>query len=347
MKFQSYRWIWLLATIALLLPLVLDGAQTPARGLRIVTPPDGTTVEPGQRFAVAVEGQPGVTPAAVSINSPGIFTVREHPPFTFSVSYPANAPLGPKRLVADGMDAQERSLGAQITINVETLTLVKSIQVTDPPLFIPIQQEISVSGVFADGVKREVTQSREIRYSSSNPGVATITADGVIEAIDNGTATIIVTYKNQSFSFPVKVNFKKVAVAIDIRPESPRNVVNLTSKGRLPVAIFSTRDFDATRVRLDTVRFGPNRARPVLGGDDDQDDDRDDREQEEQQRRQGKLGKIEDINGDGLPDLLLHFRIQDIGLNCADKQATLTGFTFRRELIGGSDAVLPSGPSCR
>ncbi len=302
-------------------------------------------MEPGQRFAVAVEGQRGITPAAVSINSPGIFAVRERPPFTFSVNYPANAALGRRTLFADGMDAKERSLGAQITLHVETAMAVKSIQVTDPPLFISTEEEISVFGLFADGVRREVTRSQEIRYTSSNTKVATVTLDGVVEAMDNGTATIAVTYKTQSFSFPVKVESKKLSVPIDIRPESPRNIVNLTSKGRLPVVIFSTRDFDATKVRPETVRFGPNRARPVHGEGDDQDDDREDRR--EQERGREKLGHIEDINGDRLPDLVLHFRIQDIGFTCADTQATLTGFTLRRERISGSDKVQPIGPGCR
>jgi hypothetical protein len=242
------------------------------------------------------------------------------------------------------MDTRERPLGAEITLHVETTTAVKSIQVPDPPLFIVGEEGISVFGVFADGIKRQITRSREIRYTSSNIKVATVTADGVVEAMDNGAATITVTYKTQSFGFPVKVELKKLTVPIKIRPESPRNDVNLTSKGRLPVAIFSTPDFNATRVEADTVRFGPKRARPVAGGDDEE-DDRDDREEREKRKR--KLGKIEDLNGDGLPDLLLHFRIQEIGLTCADKQATLTGFTVRDELISGSDSVLPRGPGCR
>ncbi len=73
--------------------------------------------------------------------------------------------------------------------------------------------------------------------------------------------------------------------------------------------------------------------------------------QEGRQGRQGRIGlpgqHLEDINGDRLPDLLLFFRIQDIGLTCADKQATLTGFNLRGERITGTDSVLPSGLGCR
>jgi hypothetical protein len=305
--------------------LVLDSAETPTGRLRIVTPQDGATVEPGQRFSVVVEPERGVTPAVIGILSNPILAFRERPPFTFSVSYPADVALGQKKLIADGRDARDRDLRAEITLHVETSTPVKSIQVPDPPLFLAPEESISVFGVFADGVRRRITRSQETRFSSSNPKVAIVSSDGLIEVIDNGTATITVTYKTQSFSFPVKVEYKKLTVSIKIRPESPRNEVNLASKGRLPVAIFSTRDFNATKVEPDTVRFGPKRARPVPGGD-DRDDDRNDREREERERRPDKLRKIEDINGDGLPDLLLHFRIQEIGLTCADKQATPYGF---------------------
>ena len=353
MKLQSYRWIWLLATIALLPPLVLDGAQAPTGGLRIVTPPDGTTVEPGQRFAVAIEGQRGVTPAAVSINSPGIFAVREHPPFTFSVSYPANAPLGPKRLIADGMDAQERSLGAQITINVETSTPLKSIQVrfrtVGRPAMVNLiagitEERLRVEGAFVDGTTRDISKSREIQYVSANPLVAAVAPDGLVQAIDNGATAITITYKSKSITVPVKVEFKKVSVPIDIRPESSRNVVNLDSKGRFPVTIFSTPTFNATRVRLDTVRFGPGGAKPVAGDGDRKDEDPGEGERED---GRGKIEHVEDINGDRLPDLLLFFRIQEIGLTCADTQATLTGFTLLGEKISGSDKVQPVGPGCR
>jgi hypothetical protein len=171
-------------------------------------------VEPGQRFSVAVEAERGVTPAVIGMLSNPILAFREQPPFTFSVSYPADVALGRKKLIAQGRDARDRELGAEITLHVETATPVKSIGVTTAPFFLPPERAISVFGVFADGAEREVTRSRETRFSSSNTRVASVTADGVIEALDNGTATITATYKNQSFSFPVKVNFKKLSVPI-------------------------------------------------------------------------------------------------------------------------------------
>ncbi len=347
MKAQCSHRIAILTGFLVLLPLILDGAQAPTGRLRIITPQDGTIVEPGQSFAVAVEPERGITPASIALISNPIFTVQERPPFSFSVSYPVDIPLGPKRLTADGRDTRNRPLTAEITLHVETTTPVKSIQVEPAKLnfFTSWQNSLSVEGTFSDGQVRDVTKSRETTYVLSNPQVVTISRNGLVEVLDNGTTTITITYKDKTVTVPVKVTFKKLTIPIKIRPESPRNEVNLTSKGRLPVVIFSTKDFNATRVVPETVRFGPGRARPLPEGDDDQDDDRDDREERERERR--KIGKIEDINGDGLPDLLLHFRIQEIGLTCADKQATLTGFNLRGERITGTDTVLPSGPGCR
>ena len=77
-------------------------------------------------------------------------------------------------------------------------------------------------------------------------------------------------------------------VAIDIKPGSDPNSINLKSKGVIPVAILSTDTFDATTIDPLSVSFGPHGAMEGHG-----------------------RGHIEDVNGDGLPDLVLHFRTQE------------------------------------
>ena len=90
----------------------------------------------------------------------------------------------------------------------------------------------------------------------------------------------------------------------------------------IPVAILTTDTFDATTVNPATVRFGATEteAAPVLAA-------------------------VEDVNGDGQPDLLLHFNTQDTGIQCGDTSASLTGQTFSRQAIQGSDSIVPVG--CR
>jgi hypothetical protein len=108
-----------------------------------------------------------------------------------------------------------------------------------------------------------------------------------------------------------------VTVQIDIKPGSFPNSINPQSKGVIPVAILTTRDFDATTVDPLSVEFGPNGAFEAHG-----------------------KGHIEDANEDGTKDLVLHFRTQKTGIRCEDTTASLTGTTFDGDLIQGSDSIV-------
>jgi hypothetical protein len=109
-------------------------------------------------------------------------------------------------------------------------------------------------------------------------------------------------------------------VALDIRPRSSSNPINPKSHGVIPVAILTTDTFDATLVDPLSVRFGPNGAAEAHN-----------------------KGHIEDVNHDGEPDLLLHFRTQATGIECGDTTASLTGATRAGDPIQGSDAIKTVG----
>ena len=109
-------------------------------------------------------------------------------------------------------------------------------------------------------------------------------------------------------------------MSIDIKPGSARNVVNLKSRGVIPVAILTTDTCDATRVVPQSMRFGPNAAMEAHGRE-----------------------HIEDVNRDGRPDLVLHFRTQETGIQCSDQTVLLTGETAAGELLQGSDTVTTVG----
>jgi uncharacterized delta-60 repeat protein len=109
-------------------------------------------------------------------------------------------------------------------------------------------------------------------------------------------------------------------VALDIKPGSFPNTINPKSHGVLPVAIPTTATFDATTVAPLSVRFGPEGAQEAHG-----------------------KGHIEDVNHDGEPDLMLHFRTQDTGIKCGDTSASLTGETFNEDPIQGSDSIKTVG----
>jgi hypothetical protein len=118
-----------------------------------------------------------------------------------------------------------------------------------------------------------------------------------------------------------------VRVAIDIKPGSFPNSINPRSRGVIPVAILTTStaqgdplDFDATSVDALSVRFGPNGTTEAHA-----------------------RGHIEDVDGDGDLDLVLHFRTQETGIHCGDTSASLTGTTVGGFTISGSDSIRTVG----
>jgi hypothetical protein len=138
------------------------------------------------------------------------------------------------------------------------------------------------------------------QYESS-PGAG----DGSVEASpENGT------------TFRLSVADVTV-ITIDIKPGSDPNSINCGNlKGIIPVAILTTSDFDATQVDPFTVRFGPTEAQDIHG-----------------------TGHIEDVDADGDPDMVLHFRFGDTGIQCNHTQATLKGETFGGSFFAGTDAI--------
>ena len=105
-----------------------------------------------------------------------------------------------------------------------------------------------------------------------------------------------------------------IEVDIVIKPGDV-NSFNLKSKGRIPVAILTTEDFDATEVDTGTVRFGPGLARPAHHA-------------------------VEDVDEDGDLDMILHFKTQETGIQAGDTSATLTGVSFVDGAFFGSDTVI-------
>jgi probable HAF family extracellular repeat protein len=111
-----------------------------------------------------------------------------------------------------------------------------------------------------------------------------------------------------------------IVVTIDIQPGSDPASINPKSNGKIPVAILTTDIFDATTVNASTVHFGAagTEAAPVQVA-------------------------VEDVNGDGRPDLLLTFNIQATGITCGATSASLTGETQSRQAIKGTDAIQTVG----
>ncbi|MGH7869615.1 MAG: kelch repeat-containing protein, partial [Candidatus Dormibacteraceae bacterium] len=108
----------------------------------------------------------------------------------------------------------------------------------------------------------------------------------------------------------------KMAVEIVIKPD----VINPRNQGKILVALLSTDTFDATTADLATVRFGATgtEAAPVRAS-------------------------LEDFDGDGRSDLVMHFETQQTGIQSGDTSASLTGKTYSGEMFEGSASIRTAG----
>jgi hypothetical protein len=115
------------------------------------------------------------------------------------------------------------------------------------------------------------------------------------------------------------VQVSPLTVTIDIKPGSYPNSINLGSGGNVPVAILGSPSFDATSVDPTTVRLA---SAPV------------------QLKGKGtSMASVEDVNGDGIADLVVHVSTEALQLSESDTEAVLEGQTFGGVYIRGVDTV--------
>jgi len=153
-------------------------------------------------------------------------------------------------------------------------------------------------------------------------GAAAIEVDH--EFIAAGSTTVIVTAmdKDLGVSDPVSFQIDVIQpVVVDVKPGNDQNKVNAKSQGVIPVAIYTTADFDATTISGNTVRLAGVMADHFV---------------------------LEDVDGDGDLDLILHFRTQEVlealGLDLSSGEpetvnAELTGETVDEVMIEGFDMI--------
>jgi len=124
---------------------------------------------------------------------------------------------------------------------------------------------------------------------------------------------------NQFYAWAVRDGDVPTSVDIDIKPGSNINPINRKSKGKIPVAILSTSDFDARKmVDRTSLTFGAT-------GDEDS--------------LAFCTPRRVDINGDHLKGLICHFYTKKTGFQCGDTEGILKGQLLDGTPIEGSDLV--------
>jgi hypothetical protein len=112
-----------------------------------------------------------------------------------------------------------------------------------------------------------------------------------------------------------------LAVEIDVRPGSEENPIQVGSRGVVPVVLYGEVDFAVEDVDVATLGLGPDAAGVA----------------------HPRGPHFDDLDADGLLDMILHHRIADTGLTAEDVEVCLYGETADGMPFEGCDDVTPVG----
>lgn len=146
--------------------------------------------------------------------------------------------------------------------------------------------------------------------------------DGVVDILEGAPLVCGITSSGSGIGdaiITLVVAAAPLEVGLDIKPGSAVNSYNSRSRGRIPVALLSTEDFDApTQTMIPLLTFGRSGDEQSLAGC-------------------GHAG--EDVNGDGYLDLVCHFFAEATNFRFGDTEGVLRGETTDGRLIEGTDSI--------
>ena len=199
------------------------------------------------------------------------------------------------------------------------------------PINIHSGQVANFAGHFTDPGLGDAPWAYSVSWGDGSSALTGSTSDQSIAIVGSHSYVPIGTY-TVSFSVTDKdgasgsktttVNVTPLPVAIDVKPFNAANVISLSKDKSVPVAILSSRSFDATRINLSRLTLGDGNLPETLA-------------------IQGS--SIMDANGDGILDLMVTFstaQMQSIGdLTTSTTKLVLTGTHQNGVQFRGEDVV--------
>lgn len=224
-------------------------------------------------------------------------------PFTLGYRFPAVIPAG---VITDTFRIDRRSRGDEVA----------DVRVVGEMAQGGIYRSVAFDGISCD----ELSDNRFSCFADTLPApgaVITIT----LEALEPGTTERLldVTAGGESLNvaFLTTVQRSFLPVTIDIQPGDAVGAIPHGRPGRVPVAIYSTPEFSTVaEINPMTLTFGRT-------GDENS----------------WIACNSDDLNGDGLVDLICFFDPRAAGFQVGDTEGILKGQTYSGEDVQGSDAV--------
>jgi hypothetical protein len=292
--------------------LLPNGDQLISFDTTINLPPGGLTAEPGDvvrydgsnyslEFDASVNGVPsGVVTDSISVDTNGDLLLS----FDTTVPFPDNLTVDDEDLVGfDGMDFSLFFDGSGAGI-APSLDLDGAHYLGNDKLLLSLDGSGTVDGVSFDDedvLELNLTGGTwELAYDGSTQHTGWPGAD--LDAV-HSVAILI--------------------VSVDIKPGSDPNCIKDKNKGRLPIAILASSEYDVTSIDESTILLEGSIS-PI------------------------KSSLNKDVNGDSVPDLVSHFDMADLeGVLADGVTLTITGETTGGQAISGGDIInLAGGSNC-
>jgi Bacterial Ig-like domain (group 2) len=196
----------------------VSSAQSSATLLQITSPADQSRVAPGQTVSVTVTSSADTSITAVGVvgeDPIGLSNVATSVPAQFSLAIPDAIACGPHMLTAMGTTASGQGVqSATILIDVERpdMPVKLSALMSDMPFEAAGEQlPVIVLGTFSDGKVFDLRRSSNLVYSSNNPSVASVDANGVVTFHSPGSGLITATYRkdgqNTQLNVPISSRY--------------------------------------------------------------------------------------------------------------------------------------------
>jgi len=216
---RSWQIAGILVSIAALSAI---GARAQQELIHILSPATDTVVRPGQTITITVTAGTSVEKLVVigqhplgvgqvvSDPAPGIVTrgQGDSRPVTFQLTIPAQIRPGAYRVTAMGTTSGGNMESQAIVLDVEKSEEPAKIW-TEPSIIQSIHPgdriPIRVLGSFADNSQEELTKSNKTRFTSGDPHIAKVTADGVVTAVAPGKTFVQIHTPLRDYSISVWV----------------------------------------------------------------------------------------------------------------------------------------------
>lgn len=143
--------------------------------------------------------------------------------------------------------------------------------------------------------------------------------DGALDEVELTPRALTESELNTIYQAGSVGKCKHLGIQIDIKPGSYPNSINLGSNGVVAVALLSSISFDATTTDPLSITLADAQVRLKGNGT--------------------PMASSQDVNYDGLQDLVVHVSTSALQLSYSDTAAVLQGYTYGGQLIQGSDTV--------